>query len=267
MKALVEVAGGSITGRDHLLVGKNNQDAYYWVNSDEFAIAVVCDGCGSGAHSEVGAKIGAVLVVEAIAKALASGVVDDAFWQQVQQNVLIQLQSLAKAMGSNLYRTVSNYFLFTIVGALVTPIEAFVFSIGDGVIIVNGKLMQIGPFPGNAPPYLAYDLVNTSAESLPFQVHERLPIGQLESILIGTDGISDLIKIEACNLPGKEDKVGEINQFWQEDRYFKNTDMIRRHLSLINRHITKPDWQNQQVVREVGLLPDDTTLIVIRRQH
>jgi hypothetical protein len=86
----------------------------------------------------------------------------------------------------------------------------------------------------------------------------------VESILIGTDGVSDLIKAANCNLPGKSELVGEIGQFWEDDRYFKNPDAIRRQLALINREVTKPDWPEHQLTKEVGLLPDDTTLVVMR---
>jgi len=51
-----EYASGSIIGRNHVLAGKNNQDAYHISVNERFIAVVVCDGCGSGKHSEVGAK-------------------------------------------------------------------------------------------------------------------------------------------------------------------------------------------------------------------
>ena len=41
--------------------------------------------------------------------------------------------------------------------------------------------------------------------------------------------------------------------------------MIRRRLSLINREIIQPDWINKNLTKTVGLLPDDTTLITIKK--
>jgi hypothetical protein len=271
MKKRFEVAAGSIAGRDHLLVGKNNQDAYYSRSTEPATIVVVCDGCGSGRHSEVGAKLGARLVVEALSTALAlapqsaEALVADSFWEGIQQDILTSVQALAYSMGESLSQTIQDYFLFTIVGAACTQTSVSVFSIGDGVIIVNGKAMQLGPFPGNAPPYIAYGLLG--APKPQFQLHWHLPIDEVESILIGTDGVSDLIAASVHHLPGKPVPVGSIEQFWQQDRYFNNPDMIRRHLALINREATKPDWHNRQIVKEVGLLPDDTTLVVIRRRQ
>lgn len=259
MKGSFEVAGGSITGRNHCLVGKNNQDAYYSLRSELATIAVVCDGCGSGKHSEVGAKLGARLIVETINQKLNQLNLPD-FWQQLTEEIQHKLKSIATTFTNenSLPYIVHEYFLFTVVGALVTPSETLIFSIGDGVIALNGKIKQIGPFPGNAPPYLGYGLLENS-DFNNFQIHHQISTYQIESILIGTDGVIDIIKSASFALPGNRENVGLISQFWQEDRYFKNPDMVRRRLSLINREVTKLNF------REVGLLPDDTTLIVIRK--
>jgi hypothetical protein len=277
MREQFELAGGSVTGRSHLRVGKNNQDAYYGVCLEDYSIAVVCDGCGSGNSSEVGAKIGAKLVVSAISKMLKDHrLPSKEFWEEVRQYILGKLQNLALAMDSNgtLFKTIiHHYFLFTIVGVLITKTGVTIFSIGDGVIIINGKIKQLGPFAKNAPPYLAYSLLITQNihpkiddSQWQFQIQNQLPTNQVKSILIGTDGVIDLIKVAKCNLPGHSAYVGEISQFWQKDIYFKKPDMVSRHLYLINQEIKKSDSENQQKLKQVSLLPDDTTLIVIRKK-
>jgi serine/threonine protein phosphatase PrpC len=87
-----EYASGSIIGRNHVFAGKNNQDAYRIVANEKFIIAVVCDGCGSGKHSEVGAKLGARLVINAIADLLNQSPDRDVeiskpeFWDSVKLN-------------------------------------------------------------------------------------------------------------------------------------------------------------------------------------
>ena len=144
----------------------------------------------------------------------------------------------------------SDYLLFTIVGVLITPSETVTFSMGDGAIAVNGKLNQIPAYPDNAPPYLAYGLYCPDAVS--FEIRDRLPTSEVESILIATDGIDDLIAVET------------IGQFWQEDRYFKNPDALRRKLAMLNREETKPDWQRRELVKRSGALSDDTTIVVLR---
>ncbi len=289
MQALFEVASGSTIGRDHLRLGKNNQDSHYIFSSELATIAVVCDGCGSSEHSEVGAKIGAQLTGAVIQSLLISAnmAINAKFWMEVRQNILVNLYVIAKTMefDNSLIQILHNYFLFTIVGVFITQSETCVFSIGDGVVAVNDRVKAMDIFPNNAPPYIAYGveaMINeqeksphqlysflTNSDSLIpiFHIHEQLPTEQVQSVLIGSDGVGDLIRVEERLIPGKQECVGAIAQFWQEDRYFSNPDMIRRQLSLINREVTRFDWASQRLVKEVGLLPDDTTLIAIRRKR
>ncbi len=270
MQDLFEIAAGSMIGRDHFLAGKNNQDSYHTISSAQFTIGIVCDGCGGSKHSEVGAKIGAVLVAETI-RSLLSEPFPQIDWQQIQQVILTHLKNLAQSMGENFHQILNEYFLFTIVGILITPTKVTIFSVGDGIIIVNGKVMEIGPFPDNAPPYLTYGILHHPPDDCPqnshlFQIHQQLPLEEVESILIGTDGAIALLNSAHLLLPGKSEPVGSISQFWQEDRYFRNPDLLRRKLALINRQITQPDWHNHQLIQQKGLLADDTTLIVMRKR-
>ncbi len=259
-----ECASGSIIGRNHVLASKNNQDAYRVVIQERFIAAIVCDGCGSGKHSEVGAKLGARMVTTAIADLLNqdSEISKPEFWDSVKRNLLQKLKDFVEIANGDLefatkFTTkfvtefVNDYLLFTIVGALITPHETVTFSIGDGAIAINGGLNQIPVYPDNAPPYLAYGLYCPDAVS--FEIRDRLPTLEVKSILIATDGIDDLVKVE------------KVNQFWQEDRYFKNPDAIRRKLAMLNREEVKPDWNKHELVKRSGVLSDDTTLIVVRR--
>ena len=70
MNGEFEIAAGTVSGRDHRQAGKNNHDAYVFSSDASGTVAVVCDGCGSGRHSEVGAKIGARLVAGALRRHL-----------------------------------------------------------------------------------------------------------------------------------------------------------------------------------------------------
>jgi len=251
-----EYAFGSIIGRNHVLAGKNNQDAYGIISNEKFMIAVVCDGCGSGKHSEVGAKLGAKMVMNEIVDFLNqeanqdSQISNSEFWNLVKLNLLQKLKDLVTLTNGDL-EFVNDYLLFTILGAVITERETVTFSMGDGAIAINGKLTQIPTYPDNAPPYLAYGLYKPDAVN--FEIRDRLPTGELNSLLIATDGIDDLIAVET------------INQFWQEDRYFKNPDAIRRKLVMLNREEVKPDWHRKELTKRSGVLSDDTSLVVIRR--
>jgi protein phosphatase 2C-like protein len=266
---LFDIAAGSVTGRDHRLAGRNNQDAYHWACLPHAVMAVVCDGCGSGKHSEVGAQIGARLIIEAMTRALQDAA--HAFWHRVRHDVLAQLRRLAEHMGGSLTYTVQDYLLFTVVGGLVTPWRTSCFSLGDGVLVVNGDQLSLGSFPDNAPPYLAYALLDTHNGSPPalsgeFQMQRILPTTAIQSILLGTDGLETFLQAAARPIPGKRSAVGPLQQFWQEERYFTNPDAVRRTLALVNREVVQPNWEAQRLDRQAGLLPDDTTLVVIRRR-
>ena len=272
MQIPFELAAGSVRGREHLRLERNNQDAYAILRNEQYEIAVVCDGCGSSQYSEVGAQIAARLTIESLTRALSSQlsqgnpISSDELLEQVRQDLLRHINNLAQAMGGNWLQTLKDYFLFTIVGVVITATEILVFSLGDGVIIINGQEINLGSFPGNAPPYLAYGLCKT-ASHYKLRSHPLPPLEQVESILIGTDGVKELINVAQQQLPGKQELVGSISQFWQEDRYFSNPDQIRRRLSLINREVTKFDRQTQKLQKQSGLLPDDTSLVVLRRSN
>jgi hypothetical protein len=206
----------------------------------------------------VGAKIGAKLVVKTIEQLLEENShFSSYFWSNFRELLIHQITTIAKTMvfQDNFQEIIHDYFLFTIIGTIITPKETAIFSIGDGVIIVNGEIQDIETFPNNAPPYLAYGCLNLSQLSQ-IKINCILPTQEVKSILIGTDGVSDLIQKSNYLIPGKSEQVGDISQFWQAEKYFKNPDMIRRKLALINRDITK--------TKQVGLLPDDTTLVVIK---
>ncbi len=226
--------------------GKNNQDALCCRADNGVLIAVVCDGCSSGRYSEVGARLGARLLAESLRRNLqAQPDAPTSLWEAVRQDVLSGLLQLALSMGGNLADTVHDHFLFTIVGTVISPARTVVFALGDGVAGVNGELLCLGPYPDNSPPYLGYALDQGTAalfapDALQFQIVRSVETPAVRSVLIGTDGTVDLARAVS------------LRELWDSDRYFKNPDMLRRRLVLAG--------------KEPGALPDDTTLVVIRRK-
>ena len=277
----LQIASASVLGRDHVGPGKNNQDALHVVSDHGTIIAVVCDGCGSGAHSEVGAKIGARLVCESISRhmwfafkdAAGDPTLIDRALERVRLDVLAQIRVLANAMGGSFSGVVQDYFLFTIIGAIVNDCFAVTFSIGDGVVYRDGERVEIWKSEYNAPPYVAYALVETTGGETQFVKDVHVPhfvvhgiqAGGFSSLLIGTDGAEALIAASEQRMPGRQDSVGPIESLWTDDRFFQNKDALRRHLVLVNREHQRIDWKQQVVHKEHGLLKDDASLVVIRR--
>lgn len=280
-----EAACGSVVGRDHvarndLLIGRNNQDGVCWRHFGNFAAAVVADGCGSGKSSELGAALAAKLLVSSIEREYSSlcrrgggaPILSDAFFERVRLHLLAQIQLLARELtpsGGSFTETIAEHFLFTVVAAVLTPDELVCVSNGDGVIAVNGRVMQLGPFAGNMPPYLCYALVDspfgTRPELLSLQNRVRMPIGEVDSLLVGSDGVGDLINAEPRLIPGRPDEVGPLSQFWEDDQYFQNPDALRRKLAILNSTRRGLDESRGGLWTDFGLLPDDTSLVVFRR--
>ncbi len=251
-----EIAGGSIPGQAHVAAGRNNQDAYAWEASPHAIVAVVCDGCGSAPHSEVGAAIGARLVVRSALRHLPRSLDPADLLERVRLDVLRRLRLLALVMSrdaTTFARTVLEHFLFTIVGAVVTNRLATTFSLGDGLVVRDGERWQLGPFPGNEPPYLAYALLARSGEHR-FEVHRPVPVAEVRSLLLATDGAIELEHLADRAVLGRNERVGPLEQFSSDDRFFRNPDMVRRRLVVVSRGA------------HGGRLPDDTTLVVLRRR-
>lgn len=264
MLAPFAIAGGSIAGRGHTAAGRNNQDAWAWARSEQCLAAVVCDGCSSGQHSEVGAQLGARMVADAIVRLHDPVIAIDALLESVRQEVAAQLVFLATALvgpdpTSNWRDVVTDYFLFTVVGVVVTAETAHSFALGDGLVLLDGERWQLGPFAKNEPPYLGYCLLSESGAldlraGPRFELGPTRPASELQHALIGTDGAIDLEQAADRVLEDDDgEPVGPLSQFWDDSRFMANRDLIRRRLSVLNRP-GRP-----------GLLPDDTTLVLLRR--
>lgn len=282
MQPLFEIAGGTIPGGDHLqrqnlLVGKNNQDALCTHQDARVTIAVVSDGCGSQPRSEVGSNIGSQLLKSALirqwtrhaglAKTSDFDAVLSLALEATRQDLLAHLRILSQSIAGDgsFSRAVCDNFLFTLVGALVTEYGAAFFSIGDGLIVVNGEQIRIGPFEGNEPPYISYGLLSTrwKDEQLRFVVHRSLPVEDLQHFLIGSDGAADLVDSCDKKLPGYPGTIGPIEQFWLNPQYFTKAG-IRRRLALINSRFVS--LKEGELLEENPRLHDDTTLVVGRRR-
>jgi serine/threonine protein phosphatase PrpC len=283
-----ESAAGSIVGRFHLgqnglLKGQNNQDAFAIHEGPQGLIMVVCDGCGSEPYSEFGARLGADLLVAALRTQLARGVfwgaspsehsrVAALVWERARQDVIAQLRVLALTLAGqgSITEYVSSRLLFTTVAAIVTPEVTSVASIGDGYVVLNEEVQRLGPFPDNTPPYLAYAMVDSSFSarpgSLEFQPVRVLRTEHVQSLLLASDGLEDVLACRECEIPGRSEKLGELSQFWRNDLFFKNKDALRRRLVLANSEVTKLSRGRGELERAQPLLKDDTTLVVLRRK-
>lgn len=258
----LQFAGGSWIGRDHRWAGANSQDSWTILEADGLTIGVVADGCGSHAHSEVGAQLGVNILAESIRAAYA-GPKRQIRWARVQQHVVSQLDVLVRAMGGNYREVIEQYFLFTLLGFVTDGQTITFFALGDGTIAINGVVTNLGPFPNNEPPYIGYSLMgeNVGVDADLLRLHPifaPFDVADVDSFMLATDGVDYLIASEGKQKPGLSDFVGPIEQFWSEEKYFQRHIAIERELKLIGRDYPVKD-------PEFGYLRDDTTIIVGRR--
>jgi len=276
----IRLAYGTIQGADHLRRGMNNQDAFTIAHSKDCIAVVVCDGCGSGKFSEVGARLGAALLGNSLTR-LAQRHLDvtrpqaeDAefpIFDRARQEVLSMLHVNAMQMGPSLSAVVDDYLLFTVVGALITPLSTTFFWLGDGTLIVNGTKYPLGPFENNAPPYLSYGLVESNAssetrDSLRFITLAPIPTSEVQNFLVGTDGVEELDAARGRKLPGKTGQVPPLSEIWTQPHFFTNPDMINRLLRGLNAEKKTFNAERMGIVTEHPILKDDTTLIVGQSQ-
>ncbi len=283
-----QVAGGSVAGKWHQDRGGNNQDYYEIVMGPQTIVGVVADGCGSSPHSEVGAYLGARMLANTLYRRLLMlrdpdpRLILPRILEEARLDLLAMFRALAGRLNGNLAREVRQSYLFTLIGLVLREGWAATFSLGDGYIFINGNPIILRQ-EDNCPPYLGYGLIPELVDMDPalfkFHVHQILPLDQVDSILIATDGIADLIAARDKSIPGKAELVGDVSLFWTEDRFFANPDAVSRRLRLINRDHKKAlcqtiapsagamgkEYLQPYVKAEKGLLHDDTTLVVVRR--
>jgi hypothetical protein len=238
----ISARAAAVSGARHLRMARNGQDAAAsWVGEGAGAI-VVCDGCGSSASSEVGARLGAQLVIAAVAARLEAGERPAALWGGVRAQVAAALRALADAMAGGRAAAIREHFLFTIVAAAVQGDDVCVWAIGDGAFACGGRVWTLGPFEDNQPPYLAYDLLD-----MPQPARLEVLDAAAGAVAVATDGVAEV------GLPAL---LG--------DATLCHGDGLRRRLAVLARGGERIDWAARRVVRTPAALQDDGAVAVLR---
>ncbi len=175
------VASASIIGRTHRKLLYNNQDYYKVARKGDCMVAVVCDGCGSSPHSEVGAMLTGEFLTNYCLQAFAEG----DFNEVALREALYRFYALVgeAALVPSKTDFARDTWFTTIIGCLITEDLTTVFSAGDGVIAVNDAIEVINQ--QNAPHYIAHHLYR--GVDHPFEVR-TYKTSQVRRILIASDG-------------------------------------------------------------------------------
>ncbi len=183
------ICAGTVAGREHTRLFRNNQDAWAAGTSEALAVLVVCDGCSSGARSEVGASLGVQWMADAV-------IAHDGDIALATLTLLGRLQQLAES-STDYHAFIAHHLLFTLVVAVITNENVRVFGRGDGVVSLNGELIIRDSGEGNAPDYLAYGLLDDSKPpSLDLWLEGEA--SALQSLVIATDGAVNALDLIAA---------------------------------------------------------------------
>lgn len=233
MNTNCEIAAASVIGREHRRTDRPCQDAFAIRRGARAVVAVVCDGCGSGAHSELGARLGANLLASALLARLERGdrVAERATWRGACDEVVARLGELVPVLGDDARAAIARHLLFTVLAAAITADGAAILAIGDGVIVVDG-VARVLEADDNAPAYLGYELIGAPVAL------DVTAVAAASSIVLASDGARPLL--------------AELVELDRDDRLFANPDALRRRLAIAG--------------REPGLLGDDTTVVALRRR-
>jgi serine/threonine protein phosphatase PrpC len=251
MDNLFVVSSASVPGSHHRSMAKNNQDAWAVDKNEQALVAIVCDGCGSGAHSEVGAQLAGPFIVKTLLNKLAKAPADfEKNLEETRTELHCFLRQTATSLNESSAAAVLEYFLFTVVGVIITERQTVIFGLGDGLFALNGEVTQIDE--NNEPNYLAYGLLSEEKARQKFVIRKIIDTGAIQSLLIATDGLAEWeeVKNRKITICGREQMVGGIEQFFVEDKYKQNSTALQKRLNVIG--------LNHK------LLADDATVILIR---
>lgn len=240
----IEIACGSVAGALHRRLGRPNQDAAHVVQTPHGTAIAVCDGCGSGARSEIGAAVGARLWTAAIAEQLATGAPVD--FAAIAATVLERLAVVAAALGERAEVT-RDHLLFTSLCAAITDDELVVAAIGDGVIGLGDEVVVLGPFADNQPPYLTEAWFGVTHPPVVWRRLRR----DVGSVMLATDGA----------VPISRDGFADLTA---ADVLYRNRVALTRRLGLLADDRIEIDWDAHRTVRHAALLDDDTTVVLAR---
>ncbi|MBA2544432.1 MAG: hypothetical protein H0V17_32620, partial [Deltaproteobacteria bacterium] len=148
----------------------------------------------------------------------------------------------ADAMPGTREQVVHDHFLFTIIAAAWQRDEVAVWALGDGGYAIGDRVVPLGPFPDNAPPYLGYDLLGSPQPS-----HLEVADASCGTVTVATDGV---IEVGLAGIV--------------EPKHFDHPDALRRRLAVLARTSERIDWEARRVVRTPAPLQDDGAIAVVR---
>ncbi len=268
--------GATVPGHKHIKELRNNQDGYHIMHLDNLLIGVVTDGCTTSkkySNNEVGAKLFPSIIAKVIAHRLLEheeSITSRRFWHLVSHDILSKIGIIADMLPGKRSEIIIDYLLFTIVGFVVWEEKVVIFNCGDGIYGVNDDFHTIKPMTTDLQPYLAYQLASIDDISLlPFcriKSIDVLALDEVESLIIATDGLHDIISLTDKIIPMTKTPAGELTDFWKDEKILSNTHIAQNKLAAMNKKSFSVDYENGLITHFPELMEDDTTFIVLTRK-
>jgi hypothetical protein len=236
----ISSAAAAVTGARHLRAARNGQDAAAVWTGDDCGVAVVCDGCSSGAFSEVGARLGSQLLVRFAREELARHGAAE-IWPAVRERMVAELGRIVEALPGEREQIVHDHLLFTIIATAWKREQVAVWALGDGGYAFGDRVVELGPFENNQPPYLAYDLVGGMQPA-----HLEVADARCGRVIVATDGV---VEVGMAGLV--------------EPKHFTHPDALRRTLAVLAKSSERIEWSERRIVRTPATLQDDGAIAAL----
>ena len=186
------VVAASATGRAHLDRGQPCQDAFASACADGLLVAAVCDGAGSASHSDVGARLVADTVVNALVRLSLAGMrplelAVDSLRPLVEQAVNDARGELAMACVAKGLRLSDH--ACTLVGVVADATGGWFFHVGDGVAACTFDQQQATAVSLPANGEYANETWFVTGDNWERQLRLMRFEGQAEAIVLMSDGV------------------------------------------------------------------------------
>jgi serine/threonine protein phosphatase PrpC len=205
----------TVIGREHVRLGRNNQDGVFVTTAPGTCVAVVTDGCSSEPFSEVGARLGA-RALGTMAAALSHVPLAELpalAFDHLTTWLELLVRSVEVARPEAVLRA---YGLFTVLCAVQRGDDVVVFGSGDGAVLVDEKVLRLSSGDDNAPAYVGYRVLGQLVA--PVTHH----LGQGQRVALCTDGLDAFVA------------AGGVQALFDDALVWKNPAHLQRRLNVLH---------------------------------
>ena len=271
-----DICGGSVTGFSHLdddskTVAIGNQDAFRFGfdESGRYAVGVVSDGCSSGCDSKTGARLISKWVIEAVKQEMSQ---TDPTPHSVKEKVVEQLRDgirgyirlVATNQGDphESAKIIHQTFFATAIFFVVTPTWTAIFGAGDGIYAINSTVSVLSAPKSNTPKYFAYSCLSEKYakdyKDASIEILSVMDTDRLESLMIGTDGLEDLVDSKSKSA---------LEALWKDPALSASQEALGNYL-LSQQAVSDREWEEIKpgnlTRKSRSIFADDATTVVLR---